>query len=206
MKKPLLTLFCFSIIFNLFSQQKVIGDCTITYSVSNVDNSKKNNFEGAVKKVYIRARQIRIDLISNTFNQTIFYNDNTGEATVLKSIGESKYISAYNNADWRQHNAVYNGKKVSFTNNTKKILGYICKEALIQLTNGSRYTVYYVPDLMPMVTENTFEFKNIPGLILEYQTNTHDEKIQYTASSINFDPVPAFTFNVPASGYKILND
>ncbi len=207
MKKPLLTLFCFCMLYNIFSQQqKIIGDCTIIYTVSNADNNVKSNFEGAEKRIYIRGKQIRIDLNSNTFNQTIFYNDNTGEATVLKSIGESKYISTYTTADWQKQNAVYNNIKLSFTNNTKKILNYNCKEALIQLTNGSSYIVYYTPDLLPLVTENTFEFKNIPGLILQYQTNVRNEKIQYTASSISFDPVPVFRFNIPTSGYKILSD
>ena len=207
MKKPLLTAFCFFIICNLFSQkQKVIGDCSITYTVSSADNTKKNNLEDAVKKIFIRGKQIRIDLSSNTFNQTIFYNDNTGEATVLKSIGESKYISTYTTADWQKQNTVYNDIKILFTNNTKKILNYTCKEAVIQLTNGISYLVYYIPDLLPLVTENTFEFKNVPGLILQYQTNVGDEKIQYIASSISFDPVPVFRFNVPTSGYKILND
>ena len=207
MKKPLLTAFCFFIIYNLFSQkQKIIGDCSITYTVSSADNTRKKNLEGAEKKIFIRGKQIRIDLNSNTFNQTIFYNDNTGEATVLKSIGESKYISTYTTEDWQKQNTVYNGIKVSFSNNTKKILNYTCKEAMIQLTNGTSYLVYYIPDLLPLVTENTFEFKNIPGLILEYQTNVRDEKIQYVASRISFDPVPAFRFNVPTSGYKVLND
>lgn len=207
MKKPQLILLFLFIACTLFSQQqKIIGDCTITYTVNNASNNAHSDFENAVKTVYMRGKQIRVDLKSNTFNQTIFYNDNTGEATVLKSIGESKYISAYTADNWQKENAVYNGIKISFTTNKKRILNFDCKEASLQLSNGNKYTVYYVPGLMPLVTENIFEFKTIPGLILEYQTNVHDQKIQYTASSISFDPVPAFKFDVPTSGYKILND
>ena len=120
--------------------------------------------QSALKTIYISGKQIRIDLNSNTFNQTIFYNDNTGEATVLKSIGQSKYISNYTAAEWQKENAVYNGIKISFTKNMKKILNYDCKEALLQLKNGNEYTVYYVPDIIPSITENDFEFKIVPGL------------------------------------------
>ena len=206
MKKPLLIFFLLLIVCNLFSQQKIIADCTITYTINNIESNTKQNGEAAIKTIYIRGKQIRIDLTSSTFNQTIFYNDNTGEATVLKSIGESKYISVYTAAEWQKQNLVYGGVKILFTNNTKKILNYNCKEALIQLKNGVSYTVYYIPDLLPSVTENVFQFRNIPGLILQYQTSIHNQKIEYTASNISFDPVPAFKFVIPASGYKILND
>lgn len=206
MKKPLLSLLLFFAIYNSIAQpQKIIADCTITYSVKNLTDDAGNNLQNAVKTVYISGKQIRVDLSSSTFNQTIFYNDNTGKATVLKSIGESKFISAYNASDWQKENVVYNGIKILFTNNTKKILNYTCKEALLKLKNGNTYTVYYVPELLPSITENSFQFKNIPGLILQYETDAHNQKIQYTAININFDPVPAFRFEIPVTGYKLLN-
>ena len=206
MKKPLLSLLLFFAIYNSFAQpQKVIADCTITYSVKNLTDVTGNNLQNAVKIVYISGKQIRVDLSSSTFNQTIFYNDNTGKATVLKSIGESKYISTYTASDWQKENVVYNGIKILFTNNTKKILNYTCKEALLKLKTGNTYTVYYVPELLPSITENSFQFKNIPGLILQYETDVHNQKIQYTAINISFDPVPSFRFEIPTTGYKVLN-
>ena len=205
MKKPLLIFLIFLFTESVFSQQrKIVSDCTITYSVNNPGSDTKNNLEDALKTIYISGKQIRIDLSSNTFNQTIFYNANTGEATVLKSIGESKYISNYTAAKWQKENAVYAGIKISFTNNAKKILNYNCKEAILQLKNGKKYTVYYVPDIIPSITENDFEFKSVPGLVLQYETSVHNQKIQYTASQVSFDPVPAFRFEIPKSGYKIL--
>jgi len=205
MKKPLLTFLISLFTLSVFPQQhKIISDCTITYTVSNAGANTKNDLQGALKTIYISGKQIRIDLISNSFNQTIFYNDNTGQATVLKSIGQSKYISNYTAAEWQKENAEYNGIKISFTKNVKKILNYDCKEALLQLKNGSKYTVYYVPDIMPSVTENDFEFKIVPGLVLQYETSGRNQKIRYTASQLNFDPVPAFRFEIPKSEYKIL--
>lgn len=205
MKKPLLTFLISLLAFTVFSQQrKIISDCTITYTVNNIGSNTENDLQAALKTIYLSGKQIRIDLNSNTFNQTIFYNDNTGQATVLKSIGESKYISNYTATEWQKENAVYNGIKISFTENVKKILNYDCKEAILQLKNGNKYTVYYAPDIIPSVTENNFEFKIVPGLVLQYETSMHNQKIQYTASQLSFDPVPEFRFEVPTSGYKIL--
>jgi GLPGLI family protein len=206
MKNPLLTFLILTFALASFSQQrKIISDCTISYTVSNTDLNSRNAFENTVKTIFISGKQIRIDLKSTAFSQTIFYNDNTGEATVLKSIGESKYISNYSAAEWQKENAVYHDIKIIFTKNIKKILGYNCKEAVLQLKNGSKYMVYYVPDIILSVTENNFEFKNVPGLILQYETSAHDKKIVYTANQLSFDPVPAFRFEIPKSGYKILN-
>jgi GLPGLI family protein len=204
MKKPLLILpaFLFCIV-EVCSGQQVVADCTIIYAVTS---SKAQDFAGASKTIYIKGREIRIDLNSNMFNQTIFYNGNTGAATVLKDVGQSKYISRYSALEWQKENDIYSGIKLSFSGGIKNILNYECKEATLQLKNGSVYTVYYVPSIMPSVTENPFEFKNVPGLVLEYETsNATNEKVKYTATKINFDPVPAFEFEIPKVGYRILH-
>jgi GLPGLI family protein len=206
MKNLVIILLLSAIVCKSFSQQtKIVSDCTIIYSVSNADADSKNDFKNASKTIYIRGKQIRIDINSNAFDQTIFYNDKTGEVTVLKSIGATKYMSTYNAANWQKENSVYKGIKVSLTNNRKKILGYDCKEAILHLQNGNTYIVYYIPGIVPSVTENDFEFKEVPGLVLQYEASIHNEKIRYTATYLNFDPVPAFKFEIPKSGYKILN-
>jgi GLPGLI family protein len=206
MKNLLIILLLFATTLKSFSQkQKIISDCTIIYSVTNTDGDSKDDFKNASKTIYISGKQLRIDLSSNAFDQTIFYNDNTGDVTVLKKLGASKYMSKYNAAEWQKENSMYNGIKITLTNNVKKILGYDCKEAMLLLQNGNTYTVYYIPGIIPSITENNFEFKKVPGLVLQYEASIHDEKIKYTATYLNFDPVPAFRFEIPTSGYKILN-
>ena len=66
--------------------------------------------------------------------------------------------------------------KGSFSD-TKKILDYTCKKAVLTLKNGTDYTVYYVPWLVPSVNENPFEFKDVPGLVLEYESSANNEKV-----------------------------
>ena len=52
---------------------------------------------------------------------------------------------------------------------------------------ASTYTVYYTAVLMPSVTENPFEFKDVPGLVLEYESSlSENEKIIYTARQNKF--------------------
>ena len=205
MRSLLIVLFFLNCYIDLFcQQQKIISDCTITFAVSNPDPNAKDEYQNALKTIYIKGRQIRIDIVSNTLNQSIFYNGNTGQSSVLKSLGESKYISSYSAAEWQNENAGYDRLKISFSNKVKKIMEYNCREATIQLENGNNYTVYYVPDILPSITENNFEFKIVPGLILQYETGNQNQKILYTATAVSFDPVPDFRFQIPKSGYKIL--
>lgn len=205
MKKWILlsTLFFLNTVLNA-QQPKIISDATITFSVSNLNASQQNNVGSKI--IYLKGKDIRIDLTSNLFSQTIFFNSNTGNATILKNIGQSKYISNYTADEWKKENSMYNGLTISFTNDTKKILDYDCKQAVLKLKNGSTYTVYYTPLLLPSVMENPFEFKDVPGLILEYESSVNEnEKVIYTANKINFDPVPSFQFEIPKTGYRILH-
>ena len=207
MKKLLPILTATLICNSVFSQpQKLVSNCTINYAVSSSDTKKAGEFAKASKTIYIKGKDIRVDINSASFNQTFFYNSNTGEVTILKEVGQSKYISHYNSGEWERENEMYNGIQLSQTGVTKNILNYECREAILQLKNGSSYTIYYAPVIVPSVTENIFEFKNVPGLVLEYETSLPSaEKVKYTATKINFDPVPAFQFEIPKNGYRVLH-
>ncbi len=183
-------------------QPKIISDCTITFSITSSANDKS---DVGSKIIYIKGKDIRSDFISSKFSQSVFFNANTGKATILKTLGKSKYISYYDAGQWKTLNAEYNGIKISFTGNTRKILDYDCKEAVLTTSEGKSYTVYYVPSLVPSVTENIFQFKDVPGLILEYEaTIKENQKITYTATQINFNPVPLAQFELPKEEYRVL--
>jgi GLPGLI family protein len=203
MKKILFTLLLPVIFGYVYSQQpKIISDCTITFSVTSSDNGKDDI---GTKTIFIKGKDIRSDFVSNKFSQSIFFNAKTGKATIVKTVGRSKYVSYYDAEKWKALNAEYDGVKISFTGNTRKILDYDCKEATLTASDDKSYTVYYVPSLIPSVTENAYQFKDVPGIILEYETITKEnEKITYTATQINFNPVPLAEFELPKEEYRIL--
>jgi GLPGLI family protein len=204
MKRVIFIVFIIFLFVNVNAQQpKIIGDCTLSYLLSRSD---KTNQAAASSTVYIKGKDVRVDFINNSFSQTIFYNGNLGNATILKTVGQSKYIANYTAAEWQKENEVYKDATVSFTNNTKKILDYECKEAVITLKNGKSYSAYFTPRLVPTVKANPFANENIPGLILEYELLTDEkDKIFYSANSMNFNPVPAVKFEIPKSGYRIIH-
>lgn len=204
MKKSTLIFIVVFLSLTSFAQQpKIISDCTITYSVIDSGTEKQN--VDVSKIIYLKGKDLRSDLLSSRFSQTIFYNGKTGNVIVLKTIGQSKYISYYNAEEWKKQNEMYNGLKVLFTGNTKTILNHECKEAVLTLNNGNSFSVYYWSEFIPSVQENLVVFKDIPGIILQYESQGKDNrKIMYTATAIDFDPVPTIQFEIPAKGYRVL--
>lgn len=188
-----------------FAQQpKLVSDATISFSISSTLASDQSQV--GFKTIYLKGKETRTDLVSNSFKQTTFYNSITGDVTILKEVGQSKYISNYNADEWGKANSIYDSVVVTFLTGTKSILSYNCKQAVVKLKNGNTYSVFYTPEIIPSVVENPFEFKDIPGLVLEYESSVGEtEKITYSAIDINFDPVPSALFDIPQKGYRILN-
>jgi len=180
-------------------QTRIISDCTLSFAVKS---SKQADIGSKV--IYIKGKNIRVDFISSIYSQSIISGE-TGGATILKTVGQSKYIANYSAEEWKKQNDIYSGIETSITSDTKKILDYTCKKAVLTLKNGTDYTVYYVPWLVPSVNENPFEFKDVPGLVLEYESSANNEKVTYAAIKIDFNPVPAAQFEIPKSGYRILH-
>ncbi|MDO9156009.1 MAG: hypothetical protein Q7U17_03995, partial [Sediminibacterium sp.] len=67
--------------------------------------------------------------------------------------------------------------------------------------------VYYASTITPSVREFEYQFKDIPGFVLEYEAKDgYTQKITYTATKISFNPVSAAKFEIPTTGYRLLND
>lgn len=191
-------------------QQRVVAECTIVYAISadstSNDKSLNDNLKSATKTIFIKGNNSRIDLASLAFTQSIFYDKAKGSAIVLRELGTNKFITKLDSTQWLQEKQEFDSMVTTITKDTKKILGYDCKKAQLQLKNGKVYTVYFTPMLLPSVKEVDYEFKDIPGLVLAYQVAASDgKKINYTAIKFNLSPVPASKFDVPSSGYRILS-
>lgn len=179
---------------------KVIAECTITFTI-NVENGTGD----AIKMLYIKGRKTRSDMVSPAFHQTTIYDNNTGEAIIMKDIGGEKYLTKLNATKWKEKNAEWNGMTLKLTTETKMVAGYSCKKAVATTKDGKSFIVYYTTGMVASASENPYQFKNIPGLVLEYESQTAEGKhITFKAIKINFSPVPAAKFIIPDTGYREL--
>ncbi len=189
------------------AQQRVVAECTINYSVATDSSSAKTNnaLSSTKKTVYIKGNDSRTDIVSPSFSQTTFYDKTSGNAVVLREFGNNKIMTKLSKSQWLETNKKFEGITVNLLSDTKTILGYECKKAILQTKDGNLVNVFYATAIMPSVKEFEYEFRDIPGLVLEYETEKDGQKIKFTAIKINLSPVQNSKFDVPTTGYLIRN-
>ncbi len=195
----------------LVAQTRVVAECTINYSIQMngeqaLDKETDELLKSSSKTVFIKGNDSRVDLTSTSFLQTLIYDKSTGNAVIMRELGANKFMTKLDNKAWKTQNAKYTGMKITYVNETKPILGYECKKVILQLQDGTTFTAFYALAIAPSVKEFEYQFKDIPGFVLEYEAfGEKGQKITYTATKINLNPVPASKFDVPTSGYRLLN-
>jgi GLPGLI family protein len=130
----------------------------------------------------------------------------SGSGTILQDLGTTKVMRNVDSIKWQRLNEKYANMKVTLSDESKTILGYDCKKADITLKDGSSYSLYYATAIVPTTREYEYQFRNIPGFVLEYESiaDGSNQKVKYTAIKINLSPVPASKFELPKSGYRVL--
>ena len=200
----------FSIHIAFAQEARQIADCIVSYEVS-VQDSKADPqvvkvMSGAIKTLYIKGSKSRSDLETTGFKQTTLFDTRTDSTVILRELGNNKYISYLSASQRKEKNKKYEGILFANSPERKTILGYDCKKVVAKLANGSTYNVYYAPSIVPSNTEYEYQFKSLPGFVMEYEAESEDGKtrVKYTASKITLTPVPNARFDIPRSGYRVL--
>ena len=209
MKFNFLVLSFFMLLCVAASAQKKFTEGTISYDiVINTGSDKPKNadyLDGTTVINYIKGNKSRTETVSLLGTLTTIHDRDKNSIVILKEFGEQKYMVTLTPDDWRDANKKYNGLDYTLDNTSEKvILGYKCKKAVGQLADGTTYTVWYTPDLIPENKDFQYETRNLPGMTLEYEINSKNQKVTCTVSRISFSPVQASKFDLPKSGYRII--
>ena len=187
--------------------QRIVAECTLEYSIQQ-DTSFQMNKSSAYwgsKKVFIKGNDARVDLEGSGFFQSLIYDKANQQAVVLRVLGTNKFITRLPPADWILENKKFDSLNITYQSSTKTIIGYECKMATILLKDGTEYQLYFTTSIAPSVREFEYVFKNIPGFVLGYEVKQANRSVKYTATRISFSPVAASRFDIPVSGYRILD-
>ena len=193
-----------------YSQQSVVAECTVNYQISleepNLNKDVEKVLQQSSKTVYIKGNDSRVDLNSPSLLQSIIYDKSNGSAVILREFGNNKFLTRMSSTEWRLANKQYDGMTIHFVNESKTILGYECKKAVLNLKDSSIYNIYYATAIAPSVREFEFQFKDVPGFVLEFDVKEQSTSIvRYKATKINLSPVQASKYDIPTSGYRLLN-
>jgi GLPGLI family protein len=188
--------------------QKKFSEGTISYDiVINTGSDKPKNadyLDGTTVVNYLKGNKSRTETVSMLGTLTTINDMDRNSIVILKEFGEQKYMITLTPEDWKDANKKYEGMTYSFEDGEKTILGYKCKKAVGKLPDGSIYTVWYTPELIPENKNFQYETRSLPGLTMEYEIETKNQKVTCTVSRISFSPVPASKFDLPKSGYRIM--
>ena len=207
MKKIITAAFLFSLALNGFGQKK-LTEATISYDIvinTGTDRPKAADFfDGATSTVFIKGAKSRTEMVSSLGTQSTIVDGKN--ISVVKEYGQQKYIIQMTPDNWKDANRKFEDVSFTYSDETKTILGYKCKKAEGKLSDGTKFTVWYTPDLVPENKDFQYVNRSLPGLAMEYESNmTSNLKVTYTVAKINFNPVPAAKFDLPKSGYRVLS-
>jgi GLPGLI family protein len=193
-----------------FAQQRIVAECTVTYQINLEENNLNKDVQVALqqssKTVYIKGNDSRVDLNSPSLLQSVIYDKTNGSAVILREFGTNKFMTKMNNSEWKLANKQYAGMTIHLVNETKTILGYECKKAILNLKDSSVFNIYYATAIAPSVREFEYQFRDIPGFVLEFDVKEQGTSIvRYKATKINLSPVQASKYDIPTSGYRLLN-
>jgi len=189
--------------------QKKFTEGTISYDIVINTGSEKPQtadfFDGATSAVYIKGGKSRTEMVSSLGTQSTIIDNSNNSIVVLKEYGDQKYMIRMNPADWKDANKKYEGVSFSYdASATKTILGYVCKKAIGELADGTAFSVWYTPDLVPENKDFQYANRSLPGLALEYETVMGNLKVTYTVSKLSFGTVPAAKFDIPKTGFRVM--
>lgn len=191
----------------LFAQKK-LTEATISYDIvintNNTTPQAADLLDGAISVIYLKGNSSRSEMISSLGTQSTIMDGKTGNVTILKDYGEQKYMISMTPDNWKQSNRKYEGIAFTYENDYKTIAGYNCQKATGKLADGSTFTVYFTKDLVPVNRDFQYLNKDLPGLAMQYEANFGKQKVTYTVSGINLNPVAAAKFDLPKSGYRVM--
>ena len=183
--------------------QKLLSEGTIQYEVTvqtGTNNPKMADvFDGATALVLIKGSHSRSELKSAIGSSVTIFDSRTGNGVVMREFGAQKLLIRMNRQNWTKK---YDGIVFTKTGETKKIAGYNCEQAIGKLADGSSFTVFYTTEIRVENRDYDAQFKNLPGVPLEFESTVSSIKVRYAASRVSFDPVPIQRFEIPTSGYR----
>jgi hypothetical protein len=185
--------------------QKKISEFTIVYNyvLNNGGEAKPGNPAlSATNTIYIKGNMSRSETVSSLFSSSTIYDAKTGFAVVLREVNGQKLLIRLNPENWQDKNKRYQGLQFTNVPESKVIAGYKCDKAVATTADGFSFTVFYTKELIAENKDYDPQFRNLDGLVLEYELTKGKLQIKYTLASINLNPVPASKFDIPKSGYR----
>ena len=195
----LISVFCLSEL----NAQKRFSEGTIGYNVIMTSAGVKTPGE-TVSLQMIKGGHYRSELTSEVGKTTTIYDLSEGAGAILREFGMQKIMIPLGKKEWDLRLQKKEISSFKFLDETKEILGYSCLKAIAEKADGTTVVLFFTKEIIPENRDMELQFQRVPGFVLEYESKQGDFIVNYKAKFLNFDPVPVQKFDLPKSGYRIL--
>lgn len=208
MKKSIQIIFILSIFLFTFSSQ-IFADGKpfegeITYEITYPE-SKPSQIEMLpnLMKVYVKDELIKTVLNTGMRKTTnIFYSSEMYSIKLLDKM-EQKYAVRSSTEIIKNRIDKAPKPQIEYLDETKEILGYTCKKAVVTIKNEmigteSKLIVYYLDEFSQKnLNKNNPIFYGINGIMLEYEMDAMGTFAKFTAISVKNKKIPRKEFDIP---------
>lgn len=182
---------------NLAADATSTEDMVISYDIGIQTGSKRTSiaetYNGGSKTVFISKSKTRIRLVSLMRIESLFFlpgADSTTHIFQAKESGSKTGPRQLSLSNWKELNHKYDSAYYKpVAGESKEILGFNCKKAIIYLKDGRTITVYYTEAIKPLHAICEPAFACLPGLPLEYTYAYKSGSSTYTAVSIKKETI-----------------
>jgi hypothetical protein len=198
---PLIVCFLSCVVFQSQAQTNVVGECAITYDIHQIATNGDTSLLGQ-KEIFIKGNSCKTILKTPQLTQTLIFNTQRDTAIILKEIGLNHFLQYIQYGSINPVNLV--ASKNKGVNST--LLSYPCESITLSWADGTSMEVTYTTVIIPTVTVYEKAFKEIPGLVLQYQLTTKEgNKILYNATKVDLSPITLNVFEVNKEQYQQIN-
>ena len=174
----------------------------ITYDMGEID-PQAASFLPKTMKMTIKSPMSKSEISMGMGNTISIFNSDDRTGVNLMDLMGQKFAIRVSAEDTDKELEKVGEVEVVNLDETKEILGYTCKKAIVKVKDsGQDLTVFYTDELSTGL-ENTSNpiFKDIDGLMLEFSLEQNGINMHFTAVNIDKKKVSDNEFEIP-EGYE----
>lgn len=162
--------------FNYTNAQQKQGRVSYDIAFSSDDPQTSayiDQMEGSTLEIYFGEKSVRTEMYMGEFMTTInILNEETDTSLTLLDgmMGKIAMKTTLDDLDDEQQLAL-SEREIELVDETKEILGYTCKKAIITTADDQESTVWYTEEIVPDYRSGQYLYEEIPGVLLQMKAS-----------------------------------
>ena len=177
------------------------GTLVFTMQAKADDEQTASMLNNATMTIYVKGDKVRHEMNFNGgFQNTSITNLADSSTVVFMDMMGQKKMMKLSQAQLDKIRNTPANYTIDFQNDTKTILGYTCKKAIVHVKGGADLVFWVTDQLIPTTTEWS-HVSGLKGLLLEFDMTQRGATMTLTATKVDPSPVSDDQFKIP-DGYE----